>query len=85
MIRLADKTRELLTRFANSDSGAARIYAAAVCDLLAIEAGEDPHVTMWLRRAEFADLLEGTSARAQVLALLLDVLSDIGGEECLLS
>ena len=75
---------ELLAKFANSDSGAApvRVYVSAVLDLLAIEAGEDPHVTMALRRAEFADLIEGDSPRAKMLNLLLDVLEDIGGEEC---
>lgn len=75
-IRLKDGTRELLAKFANTE-GPARICAAAVLDLLAIQAGEDAHITMGLRRSEFSDLLEGQNIRAQLLAMLLDVLEDI--------
>ena len=84
-IRLKDSTMELLTRFADSDSGAARVYAAAVLDVLRMQEGEDANITMALRRAEFADLIEGDGARAQLLNLLLDILEDIGGESCSLS
>jgi hypothetical protein len=79
VIKISDCTRDLLCRFVRKGQGPARIYASAVLDLLAVEAGEKPEIIFTLRQLAFEDLLEGVGGRAKLLGTLLDTLKDNTG------
>ncbi len=74
VIKVNEYTRELLCRFAQKAEGPSRVYASAILDLLAVEAGEDPVIIFTLRQMMFSDLIGGIGDRARLLEVLLDTL-----------